>query len=1039
MASLAAAPHVIVAAAPSLSASSPARSLSSSARDASFPGTRLRTTPRRSAAAAGGAAVSVRAHTDPAQAAVDRAACPPVKAEVPLSALDAVDLRVGVIVDAKTVPDAEMTAKRGKPTDSRTLLQVKVDVGGEERVVVSPCRYVMDVEDAVGKKVLIVVNVPPTEISGIRSHGVILTGFNYDPTPMPRSFKVILPGLGRLPPGSQVLPVAVPSERTAVATATSGVVKEEEKPSVLKASAKPSDREANGAIGDVKRPGDDAVPQDDDVVEQPKESDDREPTPLDTDDAGEDDPIVPDPLITTDMLAEQRQLEAERKQREEQQDAESEERVRREGVESSALTKLDVLLEKTKLFSESLLQQMDDITLLTFLSSSLIPPMLILHSSSRRHSQRKKNKTDAPEETLQEKISAAPSAAINGSGDAGTGTGTASSKEEEEAALLREQREIAPNLTGCTLKWYQIKGVKWLISLWQNGLNGILADQMGLGKTVQTIAFLAHLMSHGIFGPFLVVAPLSTLSNWVNEVKRFVPTANVLLYHGPKDVRAELREKHMPRQVREGFPIIVTSFEVAMFDRRQLQRYHWKYIVVDEGHRLKNMHCRLIRELRQLPAENTLLLSGTPLQNNLQELWSLLNFILPAIFSDLHEFTSWFDLAGRQSGGVVFDNERRSQVVAKLHQILRPFLLRRIKADVEQSLPKKKEVVLYAQLTEHQREFQDHLVQRTLADFLNSTVATSMSRHRLNNVVMQLRKNCNHPDLLSSQFDGSYVYPPVEEMVAQCGKLKLLDRLLPQLKAKGHKVLIFSQMTRLLDILDYYLEERGHHPFRLDGSVKLDNRRQQIEEFNTSPEAFIFLLSTRAGGLGINLTAADTVIIYDSDWNPHQDMQAMDRCHRIGQTRPVHVYRLATAHSVECRVLDVARGKLKLEHLVIEKGQFQQDKAAPAKTKIDEAEVLSLLRPERSQHDELVQSAEISDENLDLLLDRSDLLLPQPTPPPLAAAPAADTTPAAAAGDAAAASDGGGGEKVRSLPIAGPGWEVVVAGTTASSVLSSIG
>ncbi|CAI7899530.1 unnamed protein product [Closterium sp. NIES-53] len=1010
------------------------------------------------------------------------------------------------------------------------------------------------------------------------------------------------------------------SEGAAVATATTGVVKEEKKPAVVEASARSGDREANGAIGDVKQPGDDAVPpQDDDVVEQAKESDDREPTPPDTDDAVEDDPIVPDPLITTDMLAEQRQLEAERRQREEQQDAESEERMRREGVESAALTKLDVLLEKTKLFSESLLQQMDDITLLPVPTP---PPQADSKGEGGKKRKgggtgkgrgRKKSKTDTPEETLQEKISAAPSAAINGSGDAATAAAT--TKEEEEAALLREQREIAPNLTGCTLKWYQIKGVKWLISLWQNGLNGILADQMGLGKTVQTIAFLAHLMSHGIFGPFLVVAPLSTLSNWVNEVKRFVPTANVLLYHGSKDVRTELREKHMPKQVREGFPIIVTSFEVAMFDRRQLQRYHWKYIVVDEvgrrcltltasqlqryhwkyiivdeGHRLKNMHCKLIRELRQLPVENTLLLSGTPLQNNLQELWSLLNFILPAIFSDLHEFTSWFDLAGRQSGGVdqkVFDNERRSQVVAKLHQILRPFLLRRIKADVEQSLPKKKEIVLYAQLTAHQREFQDHLVQRTLEDFLNSTIATCTA-------------------------------PP----------------------AFLRRVLIFSQMTRLLDILDYYLEERGHHPFRLDGSVKLDDRRQQIEEFNTSPEAFIFLLSTRAGGLGINLTAADTVIIYDSDWvravagapgwngrgcmaslgeiirllgsariggaktlrhgpwhglginltaadtaiiydadwGPHQDMQAMDRCHRyllmpsflpflpplspLPPTPPsqnphqdmqamdcCHHYSLPLMIFIpsslpppapscpllpppapSCPLLpplsplpralqnphqdmqamdrchcwfltltlplpplspplrpsvspaplypsepppghaghgslsphraDAPRARVPprhcplrggeggsgvrgLEHLVIEKGQFQQDKAAPAKTKIDESEVLSLLRPERSQHDELVQSAEISDENFNLLLDRTDMLHSPPTPPPAAAAtPAA--APAAAGGDAKASGEGsgGGGEKapgvVRSLPVAGPGWEVVVAGTAPSSVLSSI-
>ncbi|GBG69087.1 hypothetical protein CBR_g3785 [Chara braunii] len=239
-----------------------------------------------------------------------------------------------------------------------------------------------------------------------------------------------------------------------------------------------------------------------------------------------------------------------------------------------------------------------------------------------------------------------------------------------------------------------------------------------------------------------------------------------------------------------------------------------------------------------------------------------------------------------------------------------------------------------------------------------------------------------------------------------CGKLALLDRLLVRLKEAKHKVLIFSQMTRMLDILDYYLDEKGHHPCRLDGQVRQEVRQQQIADFNSKPETFVFLLSTRAGGLGINLTAADTVIIYDSDWNPHQDMQAMDRCHRIGQTKPVHVYRLATSQSVEGRMLAVAGNKLKLEKVVITKGNFRQE-SVPQKEAVKDEDVLELLKADESTLDDICQSCDVSDEDLARVLDRSDLTKtfdPSKTPP---------------------------------LPMKGPGWAVVQGGTS-GSVLKSV-
>lgn len=341
------------------------------------------------------------------------------------------------------------------------------------------------------------------------------------------------------------------------------------------------------------------------------------------------------------------------------------------------------------------------------------------------------------------------------------------------------------------------------------------------------------------------------------------------------------------------------------------------------------MNCKLIREMRTLSADNKLLLTGTPLQNNLTELWSLLNFLLPDVFSSLENFESWFDFASAvvQEGNVDADqmaSEQRGKVISKLHQILKPFLLRRVKTDVETSLPGKMEVILYAPMSEKQKEINQQLRDKTLTEVMSKAKAKGgvASLSTLNNMLMQMRKNCNHPDLITAPFEGSMFYPPPEQLVRDCGKMALLERLLNDLLPKGHKVLIFSQMTAMLDILDSYLDAKGVKTCRIDGSISWQDRQESMRRFNTEEDCKVFLLSTRAGGLGINLTAADTCIIYDSDWNPHQDLQAMDRCHRIGQLKPVLVLRLATAHSVEGKMLRRANSKLMLERLVIKKGAF---------------------------------------------------------------------------------------------------------------------
>lgn len=357
------------------------------------------------------------------------------------------------------------------------------------------------------------------------------------------------------------------------------------------------------------------------------------------------------------------------------------------------------------------------------------------------------------------------------------------------------------------------------------------------------------------------------------------------------------------------------------------------------------------QELKAYDSANRLLLTGTPLQNNLTELWSLLSFLMPSIFDDLEAFQRWFNFegVGREEGNRrILTAERENQLVTKLHTILQPFLLRRVKTDVEMDLPKKEERIINTILTPAQQR----LYQATLNGQLHELLATSKAKARcprgtgLQNLIMQLRKCCNHPYLFEWPVDDQGEEVVDERLVETSGKLQMLDRLLPRLREEGHKVLLFSQMTRMLDILEDYMHLRQFPFFRLDGTTPQPERQAQIEEFNNATPtpttntantssndgndgndgntagtevggAFCFLLSTRAGGLGINLTAANVVVFVDSDWNPQMDLQAQDRAHRIGQTRNVRVYRLVTGNSVEAKIVERAAHKMKLGALVL--------------------------------------------------------------------------------------------------------------------------
>jgi len=537
-------------------------------------------------------------------------------------------------------------------------------------------------------------------------------------------------------------------------------------------------------------------------------------------------------------------------------------------------------------------------------------------------------------------------------------------------------------MIGGKLKEYQLEGLRWLASLFENGLSGILADEMGLGKTIQVISFLAYLTEKKVSGPFLIASPLATLPNWLNEFRKWVPSMPVVLYHGNKEERALLRRtKLRPADQRKPeFPVILTSYEICIIDRPLLQHYFFKYMVIDEGQRIKNRNCRLVRELKTLNSESRLLLSGTPIQNTLEELWTLLNFVNPSIFDDLSVFQSWFGFRniGRETQvSDIVEGEEHQRIVTKLHEILRPFLLRRLKKDVILNIPPKQEIVIYAPMTQLQMDYCTAIQDDTLRDVLQQFGFEGAKNQSQISQMMNLRKAANHPFLFGEPKNNFGEYIGVANpmlMVHASGKMALLDRMFLKLKADGHKVLLFSQMTKMLNIIEDYLQFRGWEYCRIDGSVGVFDRQRMIDSFNNDPNIFCFLLSTRAGGLGINLTAADTCVIFDSDWNPHQDSQAQDRCHRIGQTKPVAVYRLVTANSIEIEMMEKAISKKKLERMAISGGDFRQPGRRTGAA-LSTSALQRLLEDDISSLQRMAQKAEIeelniSDEEFDLFMNR---------------------------------------------------------------------
>ena len=714
-----------------------------------------------------------------------------------------------------------------------------------------------------------------------------------------------------------------------------------------------------------------------------------------------------------------------------------------------------------------------------------------------------------------------------------------------------------PSLIRGTLREYQHFGLDWLAGLYAAGQNGILADEMGLGKTIQTIALLAHLaIEHEQWGPHLIVVPTSVMLNWEIEFKKFLPGFKVLTYYGTQQERKQKREGWMDDSK---WNVWITSYTIVTKDQQIFKRKAWHYMILDEAHNIKNFQSLRWQTLLTFNTKARLLLTGTPLQNNLTELWSLLFFLMPSEergsdlpgFADLHEFTSWFRKPVEQileQGRETMDNEART-AISKLHKVLRPHLLRRLKADVEKQMPGKYEHVVYCRLSKRQRYLYDGFMSRAQT---RETLASG-NTFSIMNALMQLRKVCNHPDLfetrqivtsfampksavvdfeikellvrrrllhddpnkhvdlnminllpganeqlsaldtiqrqrigalgtlrqLSSQqwgrishdlpFDGSSVestlacyenaarlsrhgrlsqaayqtslrsqrrplyshsrmellrqmfgpkhlpHPPkparkhlsdwltrmspalskmcltlpersaaLESTISKfacitpsviatdmipltlcrkgieviqsvdqssslkdpfhearmrlsiafpdkrllqydCGKLQRLDTLLRTLQAGGHRALIFTQMTRVLDILEQFLNIHGHRYLRLDGATKIEQRQVLTDRFNNDDRILAFILSSRSGGIGINLTGADTVIFYDLDWNPAMDKQCQDRSHRIGQTRDVHIYRFVSEYTIEANILRKANQKRMLDDVVIQEGEFTTD------------------------------------------------------------------------------------------------------------------
>uniref|UniRef100_A0A8B9GBH3 DNA helicase n=1 Tax=Amazona collaria TaxID=241587 RepID=A0A8B9GBH3_9PSIT len=529
---------------------------------------------------------------------------------------------------------------------------------------------------------------------------------------------------------------------------------------------------------------------------------------------------------------------------------------------------------------------------------------------------------------------------------------------------------------GNQLREYQLEGLNWLLFNWYNRRNCILADEMGLGKTIQSITFLYEILLAGIRGPFLIIAPLSTIANWEREFRTWTDL-NVVVYHGSMISRQMIQQYEMYFRDSQGriirgtyrFQAIITTFEMILGGCPELNAIEWRCVIIDEAHRLKNKNCKLLEGLKLMNLEHKVLLTGTPLQNTVEELFSLLHFLEPLRFPAESTFMQ------------EFGDLKTEEQVQKLQAILKPMMLRRLKEDVEKKLAPKEETIIEVELTNIQKKYYRAILEKNFA-FL-SKGAGQANVPNLVNTMMELRKCCNHPYLIKGAEEkilGEFkeTYSPsapdfhLQAMIQSAGKLVLIDKLLPKMKAGGHKVLIFSQMVRCLDILEDYLIHKRYLYERIDGRVRGNLRQAAIDRFSKpDSDRFVFLLCTRAGGLGINLTAADTCIIFDSDWNPQNDLQAQARCHRIGQNKAVKVYRLITRNSYEREMFDRASLKLGLDKAVLQSMSGRENSVGGIQ-QLSKKEIEDLLR--RGAYgaimDEEDEGSKFCEEDIDQILQR---------------------------------------------------------------------
>ena len=475
---------------------------------------------------------------------------------------------------------------------------------------------------------------------------------------------------------------------------------------------------------------------------------------------------------------------------------------------------------------------------------------------------------------------------------------------------------------------YQKTGVQWLWELYSQQVGGIVGDEMGLGKTIQVIAFLAGIhYSKKITKPIIVVAPATVMKQWVNEFHTWWPPFRVSILHtsgsGMIDVGRESREedelmsaaprsigskpltkaqksakKIVDRVVQEGH-VLVTTYSGLQTYAELLIPTDWEYAVLDEGHKIRNPNTAITIYCKELRTANRIILSGTPMQNNLVELWSLFDFVFPMRLGTLVNFRQQFEIPIRQGGYANASNlqvQTAMQCAETLKETISPYLLQRYKADVASDLPKKSEQVLFCKLTKFQRDIYENFLE---SDDLKAIMD---GKRQILYGVDILRKICNHPDLQDHRtlsIKPGYTYGSG----SKSGKMQVVKALLELWKEQGNKTLLFAQHRIMLDILEKFIGSLGGFNYRrMDGTTPIHTRQGLVDQFNSDPAAHVFLLTTKVGGLGINLTGANRVIIYDPDWNPSTDVQARERAWRLGQKREVMIYRLMTAGTIEEKI-----------------------------------------------------------------------------------------------------------------------------------------